>query len=251
LRGTLFEISGLCSYEKDKLLAVQDEEGKVFIYDPSKGVIEKAITFDKNRDYEGITRTPDHVYVLESDGDLYRVGNLGEENQSTLRIKSGLSARDDTEAVAYDPADNRLLIAAKEPPEGKENKTKRVIYGFDLTSLKLEEHPAFQIDIFNVGKILLGRPAKYNFKPSGLDIDPLSGNIFIVASVGKLMIVLSPQGEILHIEVLNARLFRQPEGIAFGEDGTLYISTEGAGGPGKIARFPRSRGGSGGSSSGQ
>ena len=63
------------------------------------------------------------------------------------------------------------------------------------------------------------------------------GKTFLGASVGKLLVVSSNQGEIQYIEFLDDTMFIQPEGIAFTSLGSMYISNEGKSFFGKIQGF--------------
>lgn len=75
------------------------------------------------------------------------------------------------------------------------------------------------------------------FKPSGIAVHPKSNDIYIIGSVGKMMVVLNHTGEIKNLIPLNPKIFWQPEGICFSPDGDLYISSEGRGKAGYILKF--------------
>ena len=49
--------------------------------------------------------------------------------------------------------------------------------------------------------------------------------------------VISQEGQLLHIEKLRKEVHAQPEGLCFDQDGTLYIANEGKGAKGRILRF--------------
>ena len=76
-----------------------------------------------------------------------------------------------------------------------------------------------------------------NFRPSAIAIHPLTDEIYITSSVGKLLVVLDREGLISDVHALNPALFRQPEGICFSPEGDLYISNEGKEGKGYILKF--------------
>jgi uncharacterized protein YjiK len=59
----------------------------------------------------------------------------------------------------------------------------------------------------------------------------------VLASVGKLLIILDKNGDIQDVHTLNPAEFKQPEGICFLPDGSLYISNEGKGGSATLLRF--------------
>ena len=73
-----------------------------------------------------------------------------------------------------------------------------------------------------------------DFAPSGLAIEPTTGNLFILSSQGHLLLVVNPEGEIKTIQFLDRFQYRQPEGICFDANGTLYLSSEGKGGTAKL-----------------
>ncbi len=76
-----------------------------------------------------------------------------------------------------------------------------------------------------------------SFQPSGIAIHPKTGNIYVLGSVGNLLLVFSREGEMLAIIDLKSKVHPQPEGICFDPDGTLYISNEGDEGEGTILKF--------------
>ena len=45
--------------------------------------------------------------------------------------------------------------------------------------------------------------------------------------MGDLLVILNPEGNVLAMIDLDDKLFRQPEGISFDENGMMYISNEG------------------------
>jgi hypothetical protein len=158
--------------------------------------------------------------------------------------------------MAYDAHENALLIACKGSPSiGKENSYEghRAIYKFDLERKKLVTTPHFLIDlnrldsymdrgIFNKLSVKLAKSLGLmdrdsSFKPSGIAIHPLDGEIYIIASVGKLLIILNRDGKIKDIKELDPEIFLQPEGICFAPEGNMFISSEGKGEKGYILEF--------------
>ncbi len=80
-----------------------------------------------------------------------------------------------------------------------------------------------------------------SFQPSAIAIHPITGNLYILASVGKSLAVFSKQGKMLSLVRLNSKIHAQPEGICFSPDGTLYIVNEGKDGKGIILKFEQNR----------
>lgn len=233
----LDEISGLAYYKKGLLASVQDEEGKLYLFDLKEGKVIQRVRFAKGGDYEGVTMIKKDFVVVRSDGKLFRFGL--KEEPSTQITDSPLSAKNDIEGLTYDRDTNQLLLACKEKPGlGDQNLKGKSIYAFDIKTNKLLETPRFVLRSKDLELTLKkkGRDVKVKrFKPSGLDIHPKTGQIFVVASAGRLLVVLEPDGSIVEVVSLKSKLFKQPEGICFAPDGTLYISSEGS--PGYILEF--------------
>jgi len=56
-----------------------------------------------------------------------------------------------------------------------------------------------------------------------------------------MLLIMNTAGEIQYLAKLNKKVHRQPEGITFGKDGTLYIANEGKGGHGRIYVYKTKR----------
>lgn len=258
----LVEISGL-GFDKnfEKLYAIQDEDGIIFIIDKKTGAVEKEITFHKEGDYEGVEVVGDTVYVVKSTGTIYEVLNLGTEEQETRKYNLFLQSENDVEGFGFDPQINKLLMACKGIPATGESfdiiRHKKVVFGFDINTKEIDPIPVYDIRLDAILRCLQysttikntenltdqfsSEKEEIDFNPSGIAIHPFTKDIYILSSAGKTLIVLNYAGEIIHIEKLEKKIHRQPEGIAFDKDGTLYISNEGKGKgkdiPGLIYRF--------------
>lgn len=241
LPGKLEEISGLSYWQDDQLAAIQDEDGELFIYDLGREKIVREIKFGKDRDYEGVATHDSMVYVLEMDGDIhyFRIGQNEENEYESEKFESLFSYRNDTEGICYDPVTGKLLVAPKEeqlnPTE--QNEHLKYIYAVNPATGDIASQPAFEIDQYRIGEIVYGKRERYLFKPSGVAVHPNGENIYLIASVGNLLIVLDRSGAVLHVELLDKKLFPQPEGITFNPAGELFISSEARGGKALIARY--------------
>jgi uncharacterized protein YjiK len=238
LSDRLTEISGLCLYDSSHLLAIQDEAGIIFMIAMDRGELVREVPFGKARDYEGVAlKDPQTLFVLESDGDIFHIQHFDTDSQRVEKYETVLSREEDTEGLCYDGAGDRLLVALKESPGGTVEEHEAALFAFDLKQMKMDEVPAFIIDRYEVGTWVYEERKKKKLKPSGLAIHPRTGNLYVIASVGKMLLVLSPEGRLLHAERLDKDLFEQPEGIAFDLHGNLYIASEGEDGPGKLMKF--------------
>ncbi|MFD1139984.1 SdiA-regulated domain-containing protein [Larkinella insperata] len=225
LPDELEEISGLSYYKPNQLLCVQDELAVAYIYDVKKEQIADSSLFGNYGDFEGIEWVKDEIYTLKSNGDLYHFKPF---SKSIARIPGNLPGKTEVEGLAYDPESDRLLIAVKEG--GKKND--KVIYMYDLKSKVL-----FQGMILKEQALTEAGIDPKKFKPSGLAVHPKTGDFYLLTSVGKRLVVVNRKGRIVASEPLDSKLFRQPEGICFTPEGTLYIASEGDGKAGYILEF--------------
>ena len=226
LPNKLKEISGISYYKKNQLVCVNDEVGKIFIYDLNEKEIIDKIPFGKDGDYEGVEVVGDEVFVLKSDGKLkgFKIGEAFERE-----IDCSEPEVVEYEGLGYDPKSKYLLLVAKE--RTKEVDDKKMIYAYDFDRKVLFKHiaiPEEQIKDEVNGK---------NFKPSGIAVHPQTGQVFVIASSGKKLLILSEKGQKEALISLNPKTYQQPEGICFSPDGQLYISSEGKDGDGYILRF--------------
>ena len=229
LPAELREVSGLTLLPSGRVGAVQDEAGVIYEVDPVTGAVVSRERFSDAGDFEGLELTPDAVWVLESDGDLYRTTRAADGGVATEKFETGLRRRNDTEGLGYDAAGGRLLIACKEDP-GPDLEGVRAVYAFDLTTLALSARPVFTLDRARVD-------GDGRFKPSALAVHPTTGRVYVLSSVRKALAVLEPDGTLAAVVGLPTALYPQPEGIAFAADGTLFISNEGPVGAGTLLRF--------------
>lgn len=112
----------------------------------------------------------------------------------------------------------------------------RVAYRFDLTTNTFDPAPAYTIDITEIQGML--NDDKAEFKPSAAGINPANGKLYIVASVGKLLVVADKNtGKPEQVFRLDPVMYNQPEGMTFAPNGDLYISNEGGEGIATILKF--------------
>jgi len=245
LPGKLVEISGISYVDENRIACVQDEKGNIYIFNTEKGEIEKKIDFGEDGDYEDIAVVGDDAWVLKSSGTLYRnINYLNENELKVVKFKNSLSKKNDAEGLAYDPDTHSLLISCKGHPfiednDKQKNKKFKAVYRFDLETKHFDKSPFLLIplDSLRVKISESNRKSKFTFKPSGIEIHPITGNLYIIASAGKMLVVLSKNRKILAMIRLKKEIYKQPEGICFTPNGTMYISNEGGKGKGTLLRF--------------
>ena len=256
LPKALVEISGLGFIDNSRLACVQDEKGNIYIFNLKTGIVESKIPFGDDGDYEDIVIIEHDAWVLKSNGTLYKVADyLNKAIPDVKKHATVLSGKNDAEGLAYDHANKNLLIACKGYPFVDEEKANDVkaVYSFNLETKRMDLKPFLLIEtdtikyyknyntMTRLGIELLAAidPSEgdVTFQPSGIAIQPVTGNIFILGSVGNLLMVLSGRGEILAMITLSPKIFPKPEGICFSTDGKLFIANEGDGKAGTILKF--------------
>ncbi len=241
LPKVLHEISGLTDLGPTTIACVQDEKGIIFIYDFSKGEITERIKFAEDGDYEGITRINDVMYVLRSDGVLFKVEKAWNEVTSVQLIDTDIPAKDN-EALCYDEKNNRLLIGSKVKSGKGSNKNERKIYAFNLETEKIEDQPAFIVSKDDVtdfaDKNNVKLPTKIDSKTgsskvdlklgiSGISIQPKTNDLYVLCANDFLLLSYNENGLLKSVDLLDKELHPQAEGITFYKNGDLFISNEG------------------------
>jgi uncharacterized protein YjiK len=222
LSKELKEISGL-TWHNGQLGAVQDEAGILYLLNSSTGVIEEKMKFSLPGDFEGVEAVGHTFYAIASSGMLFSF-DKNSSNQVN-RIETKLSWKNDVEGLAYDALNNQLLIVCKANGSVGDYETKKkAIYALSLDDNKLSKAP-----VATIKKSNLQEYAKIDkFNPSALAVDPLTQDLYILASAGNLLVVLNPDYKIKAVKKLSGKKYQQPEGICFSPSGDLYISNEAA-----------------------
>ena len=252
----LVEISGLSYIDKYRLACIQDEKGNIYIFNLLTGDVERKIDFAGDGDYEGIEIVKNNAWILKSNGTLYKANNYLNANEADVeKYPTILTKKNDAEGLCYDASSNQLLVACKGHPfvNDKSGKNRKAIYRYNIKTNLLDLDPFFLIQLdfiktlknYNTmtkwGIELLANlndaKGDITFQPSAIAIHPITQNIFILASVGNLLMVCSPEKEIEAIIRLDSKIHPKPEGICFSPEGTLYISNEGKSNNGRISAF--------------
>jgi len=231
----LEEISGLSYFKDSIIVSVQDEAGKLFFYDYNQGKLLDDFRFGPDGDYEGVEVVDSVIYVVKSNGTLYAIHTSTKE---VTKMKTGLSIKNDVEGLAYDRANKQLILACK--GESLSKSSGKSFYAFKLSKSAKVDKPIFKISKKQIKKFLKTEgieKAVKEFKPSGIAVHPITGELFVLAHRGKWLLKLNQSYELIGVASLNNKLFRQPEGICFTPAGDLLISNEGQGDRGSLLYY--------------
>lgn len=234
LPEVLEEVSGLTYYAPNQIACLNDEHGRMYVYDLEKREIVHKVRFKGDGDFEGIERVGDYIYAIKSNGKMYRfkvdITGIVEE------IDSPFDAGNNVEGLGYQPKTNRLLVALKGDADIKGVDVKgKAVYAFDLNTEKYIKLPPYTLSDDEVKRVL-GKE-KDKIRPSGVAVHPLTDEVYVLASTDRALIVFHPDGKPKNLSLLKRSLFPQPEGITFSPDGDLFISNEQEGEGGTILQF--------------
>ncbi|MES3017933.1 MAG: SdiA-regulated domain-containing protein [Bacteroidota bacterium] len=235
LPAVLKEISAIVYLDKDRFACVQDELGKIFIYNTSTEKIEKEVQFGAAGDYEGLAIAGNNAYVLRADGVVFKVNGYNGSAHTTSEHKTHLTVKQDTEGLCYDAKNNRLLVAIKGPdPAGADFKG---IYAMSLTDYKMDKSPVYKINLDDPAlQEFKGKKQGSQIQPSAIAVHPVSGDLYITEGTKPKLLIMDTKSAIKSIKTLSNKDFNQPEGISFSPDGELFISNEGNKTPGNILK---------------
>ncbi|MEZ4996324.1 MAG: hypothetical protein R2758_02180 [Bacteroidales bacterium] len=102
LPDDLDEISGISWYNHNKLACISRmRRNNLPLLMKTEG-ISGSYPFARHGDYEDITVYQILLWVLKSNGTIYKVTNFAGSGRETFIIPTALSSRNDTEGMAYD-----------------------------------------------------------------------------------------------------------------------------------------------------
>ncbi|RFZ82336.1 hypothetical protein DYU05_17150 [Mucilaginibacter terrenus] len=234
---SLKEISGMAWMGEDKVCAVQDQKGIIYIYDLQAKKIANEIRFSDNGDYEGIAYAHNIFFVMRSDGQLYEVNATG---KVVKQYDLPLTETDNIESLFFDAPNDRLLIGQKDGAGG--SKVKKV-FSFDLPARKFNNQPVYTLDMAdpviscddNVKANKKGKKHK-EIRPSEIAVNPATKDIYIADGPSQRVLVLSADGKPKYYLEVDKKEFPQVEGLMFDPAGAFYISTEGVKEAAKISQ---------------
>lgn len=236
----LKEISGLSPTENPGVyLAIADERGAVFFVDLQQdGAVTRRVLFREKGDFEGVEMVGNAIWAAKSNGDMFEISAWEDGSApSVAEYKTPLKKHNDIEGLAYDHTRNALLLACKENPDSL---YPRQIFAFNLKSKTLDPTAVYTINPEEVNRLVpYGEVEKHDyFSPSGLAVHPVTGDIYLISTALKRLVVLDYKtGKIKFARRLDKKILPQPEGISFDQQGNLLLSSEGKQGEGLILKF--------------
>ena len=237
VRQSMQEISGIVlAPDEHHILAINDEQGRVFSIDVSKDAPYPDWKFDKSGDYEDLATDGKNWIVLKSNGHLYQVTGLYADSTNAVVYKGPFKkSRNEFESLYYDPRNDGMIMLCKACEDDKKQHTSTA-YRFDMQSFGFDGNPFYRINVKDIEE-LTGEKISW-FKPSAAAIHPIEKRLYILAAVNRMLVITDLDGKVQEAYNLKHTIFRQPEGISFSANGDMYISNEAADeSPANILKF--------------
>jgi uncharacterized protein YjiK len=236
----LKEISGLAwDSDKDVFYTHYDEAGKIYILHKGTMEILHEYQFGSKGDYEDIAVYNKVPYILRSDGMITKIiidsaaGTAHGISVGTLAI----TGKNDFETMYADTARKALIVICKNCHQ--DDKESVSAFAFYPDSIGFDPNPIYTINASTVESLWdsISAHNTSKFQPSAACIHPKLHKLFIISSAANELVIADLNGKVEGVYELGRKLFPQPEGITFKNNGDMYISNEGIGGKGTILEF--------------
>jgi len=232
----LKEISGIVwDNQNDEFIAHNDEKGIIFYLDrDTKGIKREFVFSEAKGDYEDIAMAKKDIYVLRSDGKLFRIVTDSTGKQNTFdagQLQS--SGKNDFETLYYDAEKKALVMLCK----NCSTDDKKVVsaYAYYPDSIGFDPKPIYTIDVKKIDS--LSPRSTSRFQPSAARIHPVLKKLFILSSASNQLVVTDLEGNVENVYMLALKLFPQAEGLAFKTNGDMYISNEAVSSKSELLKF--------------
>ena len=218
----LKEVSGIRFINDSMLVMISDSKPDIFFYNIRQEAIVKQIRVGSRGDFEDIAVSGERIFVIQSNGVLWTVGQYNES--PTLTADSlPLQQPFEIEGLSTNKKGDSLFLAAKYwhqddlVPSGM-----LPVWGWSLSEKKRSEKP-----ILLVPDKVSSSKGQQEFHTSGiLPVYP-EGRWLLISTNNKFIVQMNTAGQVDTLIKLDEDVFVKPEGIAFSPDGNLYISNEG------------------------
>jgi hypothetical protein len=225
LPSALDEISGIVYYPKDKsVLAINDEVGWLYKIHLKEDPDIQKWKYSNGADFEDLVLVDSVFFVLESNGNIIRFKFIRPDSVDRQEFVFPEPGKNEFEILYHHPKENKLIMLCKDCEI--DNKNSLTAFAFDLDSLAYSSSPAFVIDIRKIEDLLDEKRLRY--KPSAAAINPLTGELYIISSINKVLVVADLNGVPKKVYKIDPRICKQPEGLTFTSNGDLIISNESA-----------------------
>ena len=241
LPKSLREISGLAVTPDGRVFAHGDERGLIHQLDYHGGRLIKSFALTKangkplKRDFEGMTALGDDLYLVASDGTLYRFQPGRDGDAVTFQvIPTHGGDVCEVEGLTHHPKEHALLLACKQLYGPKAGPDLHILY-FSLDTARLEPGRTIVVSAQQIAR-KSGTDGVLN--PSGIAVSPRAGSLLLVAARQRMALEVTTHGKLVDVfRWPMERYHRQTEGIVQLTDGTLIVGDEGKSKRGRLGVY--------------
>jgi uncharacterized protein YjiK len=238
LSARLHEISGLAVTPDGRLMGHDDEAATIYQIDAETGLVAKHFSIGDppiRGDFEGLAIDAAGVfYLTTSEGRLYRFGEAAPRGHAAFEaFDTGLKPLCEVEGLAFHAGDGCVIFASKTNYQAHLQGA-LALYRWSPEQPDQGAHPWLMAPIQAIAAAT-GMPS---FHPSGLEIDPRSGRLVVLAGREGALVELDRNGSVLAARSLGER-HPHAEGVTILADGALIISDEGGEGRATLTRYER------------
>ena len=225
LPPSLDEISGIVYVQKDNsVLAIQDERGWLFKIHLKSNLDLQKWQYSKGADFEDVVLIDSTFFVLESTGNLIQFRFITPDSVEVKQHDFPTEGKNEFEILYHEKQKNRLVLVCKDCEA--DDKNSLTAFAFNLDSSAYASAPAYVMDIRKIETLMDEK--KVRFKPSAATINPVTGDLFMISAINKVLVISDLNGVPKQVFRINPKLYKQPEGIAFTPRGDLLVSNESA-----------------------
>lgn len=241
LSDDLEEISGLEWIDETTIWAIEDESSIIYSLDAATGKKFKKQKFAKNKDIEDLMVYDGEAWVLQSNGNIYQVAAPLTEYSNTLLHTFPVQEKRDFEAIIKAQNEPVIWIFCKVCSWDKDS-SRSSVFSFNLDRGEFDSIPAFVLRNEQLQPLLQNDDfQKVKMQASAIAFHPLEKVYYLLSSSDHWLMILDLDMNPKEFHRLSPSLFKQPEGITFANDGTLFISNEARNGIANILKIPYQR----------
>ena len=233
LPGRLDEISGLAITSDGRIFGHDDERALVHEIDPEEGEVGKRFALGDppiSGDFEGMAIVGERFFLVTSGGLLYEFREAADRAQAPYRASDTGLRGCEVEGLDYDQGDDALLLACKTTVPATDH---LVVHRLPLDPARGALTP-----ILVPRERLREHDIDPDFEPSAIAVDP-AGTIVLSSATVEALVEIDRDGNVLAGVRLSRGRHPQPEGLAFGRDGTLYVADEQNGQDARLTWYAR------------
>lgn len=222
---SLDEISGIVYNAPDNsVLAINDERGWLYKVHLKDDLDIEKWKYSKGADFEDLVLIDNVFYVLESNGNIIQFRFITPDSADVKEHLFPAQDKNEFEILYHDKTRNALVMLCKDCE--RDDKNSLTAFSFDPATGTYAEAPAYVMDIRKIEELM--NEKKVRFKPSAATINPRTGELYIISSLNKVLVVADVNGVPKQVHRIDPKLYKQPEGMAFTPAGDLLISNESA-----------------------